>query len=117
MKTDLPEGAIFKFRQHGRWTYGKVLLKGRLWQREYIEDIPEGTLIHRCKWQGNETLIVLDEEVTKAPQYRLRRFVKHRLVGSQIFSDPAKADKEGQEWAREAGENTYSVTVAKRVRV
>lgn len=52
------------------------------------------------------------------PEVRLRKFIKHKVVSSQILS-LSEAEKEGASWVNEGrGElRTIAITPAKNVRV
>lgn len=50
------------------------------------------------------------------PQVRLRKFIKHKVVSSQILS-MSEADAEGKRWLQERHEELRTIAPAKNVRV
>ena len=104
-----------KIKERLEYLRGEIIAErisyGEIAELQSLVDYIDPDDVQLLEWAG-----VPEGETPKKP-CRLRRYVKHRLVSSQIFDDPEAAHEEGRKWANADGNNTFSVTEAKRVRV
>jgi len=87
MKTDLPDGTVFKARYKGEWEYGQV--KTIPGNKQAFECLPSHdprcqTAVHAF-WKGNETLVPAKTKKTVAPITFRQAFPNPRENGAAEY--------------------------------